>query len=156
DLNALLVLMKGQPLAYNRDNQEDKQPLFDACDTVSICLQVYAEMVPHIEVRRENCRAAAAKGFSTATDLADYLVNKGLPFRDAHHAVGNAVGYAAKKNCGLAELTLEELRRFSPLVQKDVFDHITLEASVAARNIHGGTAPAQVRAAIVRARKAQF
>mgnify|MGYP001549230236 CR=1 FL=1 len=152
DLNALLVLMKGQPLAYNRDNQEDKQPLFDACDTVSICLQVYAEMVPHIEVRREACRAAAARGFSTATDLADYLVGKGLPFRDAHHAVGAAVGHAAKKGCDLSELSLEELRSFSALVEKDVFNHITLDASVAARKTYGGTAPEQVRAAIARAR----
>ncbi|HWU68190.1 MAG TPA: argininosuccinate lyase [Stenotrophobium sp.] len=152
DLNALLVLMKGQPLAYNRDNQEDKQPLFDACDTVSICLQVYAEMVPHIVVRRDACRAAAARGFSTATDLADYLVGKGLPFRDAHHAVGAAVGLAAKKKCDLSALSLEELRSFSTLVEKDVFDHITLDASVAARKTYGGTAPEQVRAAIARAR----
>jgi argininosuccinate lyase len=152
DLNALLVLMKGQPLAYNRDNQEDKQPLFDAVDTVSICLQVYAEMLPHICVNRGACRAAAAKGFSTATDLADYLVSKGLPFRDAHHAVGAAVGHAAQKGCDLSDLTLDELRSFSKLVEKDVYDHITLDASVAARKTYGGTAPEQVRAAIARAK----
>jgi argininosuccinate lyase len=152
DLNALLVLMKGQPLAYNRDNQEDKQPLFDAVDTVSICLQVYAEMLPHLRVNRDACRAAAAKGFSTATDLADYLVGKGLPFRDAHHAVGAAVGHAAKKGCDLSDLTLDELRSFSTLVEKDVYDHITLDASVAARKTYGGTAPEQVRAAIARAK----
>ena len=152
DLNALLVLMKGQPLAYNRDNQEDKLPTFDALDTARDCLAVYAEMLPHIVVRRDNCRAAAAKGFSTATDLADYLVKKGLPFRDAHHAVGNAVGFAAKKNCDLADLTLAELQGFCALVQSDVFDHITLDASVAARTTYGGTAPSQVRAAIARAR----
>jgi len=152
DLNALLVLMKGQPLAYNRDNQEDKEPLFDACDTLSICLEVYGEMAPHIRVNREACRAAAAKGFSTATDLADYLVGKGLPFRDAHHVVGATVGYAAKKGCDICELSLEELQTFSALVQKDVFDHITLDASVAARKTYGGTAPEQVHAAIARAR----
>ena len=152
DLNALLMLMKAQPLAYNRDNQEDKQPLFDALDTARDCLAVYADMIPHIVVRRERCRAAAAQGFSTATDLADYLVKKGLPFRDAHHAVGNAVGLAASKNCDLAELSLEELQCFSPLVTADVFSHITPEASVAARTTHGGTAPTQVRAAIARAR----
>ncbi|MES2488230.1 MAG: argininosuccinate lyase [Pseudomonadota bacterium] len=152
DLNALLVLMKGQPLAYNRDNQEDKEPLFDACDTLSICLEVYGEMAPHIRVNREACRAAAAKGFSTATDLADYLVGKGLPFRDAHHVVGATVGFAAKKGCDICELSLEELQTFSALIQKDVFDHITLDASVAARKTYGGTAPEQVRAAIARAR----
>ena len=152
DLNALLVLMKGQPLAYNRDNQEDKEPLFDALDTARDCLAVYAEMAPHIVVRRENCRAAAAKGFSTATDLADYLVKQGLPFRDAHHVVGSAVGHAARKGCDLADLALEELRQFSPLIGEDVYAHITLDASVAARTTWGGTAPAQVRAAIARAR----
>ena len=152
NLNALLVLMKGQPLAYNRDNQEDKPPLFDTVDTVSICLQVYAEMIPAIVVRRDNCRAAAAKGFSTATDLADYLVKKGLPFRDAHHAVGSAVGFAAQKNCDLSELTLAELQQFSPLVENDVYARITLEGSLNARQHYGATAPAQVRAAIARAR----
>ncbi|HET8881712.1 MAG TPA: argininosuccinate lyase [Solimonas sp.] len=152
NLNALLVLMKGQPLAYNRDNQEDKPPLFDTVDTVSICLQVYAEMIPAIEVRRDNCRAAAAKGFSTATDLADYLVNKGLPFRDAHHAVGSTVAYAQKKGCDIAELSLAELRQFSALIDDDVYARITLEGSLAARNHYGATGPAQVRAAIARAR----
>ena len=155
DLNALLVLMKGQPLAYNRDNQEDKEPLFDALDTARDCLAVYAEMAPHIVVRRDNCRAAAAKGFSTATDLADYLVKKGLPFRDAHHVVGSAVGYAAQKACDLADLKLDELRQFSPLIAEDVYAHITLDASVAARTTWGGTAPSQVRAAIARARGAK-
>jgi len=154
DLNALLVLMKGQPLAYNRDNQEDKEPLFDAIDTVTICLRVYAEMVPHIVVRRDACRAAAAKGFSTATDLADYLVGKGLPFRDAHHVVGAVVGYAAQHQRDLAELSLDELRRFSSAIEADVHQHITLEASVSARKTYGGTAPDQVRAAIARARSA--
>jgi argininosuccinate lyase len=155
NLNALLVLMKGQPLAYNRDNQEDKPPLFDSVDTVSLCLQVYAEMIPAIEVRRDNCRAAASKGFSTATDLADYLVNKGLPFRDAHHVVGSAVAYAGQKNCDLPELTLEELQTFSPLIGADVYERITLEGSLAARNHYGATSPVQVRAAIARARAAR-
>ncbi|WP_028009080.1 argininosuccinate lyase [Solimonas flava] len=155
NLNALLVLMKGQPLAYNRDNQEDKPPLFDTVDTVSICLSVYAEMIPAIEVRRDNCRAAAAKGYSTATDLADYLVMKGLPFRDAHHAVGSTVAYAQQKGCDIAELTLAELQQFSPLVEADVYARITLEGSLNARNHYGATAPAQVRAAIARARAAK-
>jgi argininosuccinate lyase len=152
DLNALLVLMKGQPLAYNRDNQEDKEPLFDAMDTVGACLEVYADMLPHLQVHRDACRAAAAKGFSTATDLADYLVKKGLPFRDAHHAAGSAVAHAAKKNCDLSQLPLAELQRFAPQITADVMEHITLEASLRARNTYGGTAPEQVRAAIGRAR----
>jgi len=153
-LNALLMLMKAQPLAYNRDNQEDKLPLFDALDTARDCLALYADLIPHLIVRRERCREAAAQGFSTATDLADYLVKQGLPFRDAHHAVGAAVGLAAQKGCDLAELTLAELQGFSALVREDVFAHITPEASVAARTTYGGTAPAQVRAAIARARHA--
>ncbi len=152
DLNALLMLMKAQPLAYNRDNQEDKLPLFDALDTARDCLAIYADMVPHIVVKRGRCREAAAQGFSTATDLADYLVKQGLPFRDAHHAVGNAVGLAASKGCDLSELSLQELQVFSPLVREDVFAHITPEASVAARTTWGGTAPSEVRAAIARAR----
>jgi len=154
NLNALLVLMKGQPLAYNRDNQEDKPPLFDTVDTVSLCLQVYAEMIPAIKVRHDNCRAAAAKGFSTATDLADYLVMKGLPFRDAHHVVGSAVAHATQQGCDLADLPLGELQAFSALIGEDVYAHITLDASVAARRSYGGTAPEQVRAAIARARSA--
>jgi argininosuccinate lyase len=153
DLNALLVLMKGQPLAYNRDNQEDKPPLFDAHDTLRDCLRVFTGLIPAIKVNRAACRAAAARGFSTATDLADYLVKKGLPFRDAHHAVGGAVALAAGKGCGLAELSLAELRRFSPLIDKSVYKSLTLEGSVAARKHVGGTAPAQVRTAIQRARR---
>ncbi|SEQ52800.1 argininosuccinate lyase [Solimonas aquatica] len=153
NLQALLVLMKGQPLAYNRDNQEDKPPLFDSVDTVRACLQVYAEMIPAIEVRRENCRAAAAKGYSTATDLADYLVRKGLPFRDAHHVVGSTVAYAQKKGCDIAELDLAELQAQSKLIEADVYACISLEGSLAARNHYGATAPTQVRAAIARARQ---
>jgi argininosuccinate lyase len=154
-LMALLTLMKGQPLAYNRDNQEDKPSIFDIVDTVTECLQVFGELVPAIEVNRAACRAAAAKGYATATDLADYLVRKGVPFRDAHHAVGSAVSYAAKKGVDLADLKLEELRRFSPRIGKDVYPRLTLEGSVAARNHLGATAPAQVRAAIRRARQSK-
>ena len=156
DLQTLLVLMKGQPLAYNRDNQEDKEPLFDAIDTVSACLRIYAELVPSIEVRRERCRDAAAAGYSTATDLADYLVKKGLPFRDAHHAVGSTVAHAVKKGCDIAELSLDELRGFSSLIEADVFAHISLEGSLAARDHIGATSPKQVRAAIARARAALY
>jgi len=154
DLNTLLVLMKGQPLAYNRDNQEDKPPLFDAHDTVSVCLQVFAAMLPNLTVDAAACRAAAAKGYSTATDLADYLVKRGLPFRDAHHAVGSAVAHAVAKGCDLSELPLAELQQFSVLIQDDVYAVLTLEGSVGGRNHWGGTAPAQVRAAIARARAA--
>ena len=152
DLTALLVLMKGQPLAYNRDNQEDKPPLFDAHDTVAASLRVFVAMLPNLTVDAAACRAAAAKGFSTATDLADYLVKRGLPFRDAHHAVGSAVAYAVTKGCDLAELTLVELQRFSPLIEDSVYAVLTLDGSVSARQHWGGTAPAQVRAAIARAR----
>jgi argininosuccinate lyase len=152
-LVALLTLMKAQPLAYNRDNQEDKPTVFDLVDTVTECLQVFAALVPAIEVNRDACRAALAKGHATATDLADYLVRKGVPFRDAHHAVGAAVNYATRKQLDLAALSLVELRRFSPRINGDVFKFLTPEGSVAARNHVGGTAPAQVRAAIKRARK---
>lgn len=152
DLNALLVLMKGQPLAYNRDNQEDKPPLFDAHDTVSASLRLFAAMLPNVTVERATCRAAAFKGYSTATDLADYLVKRGLPFRDAHHAVGAAVGHAVARGVDLSELSLDELRGFSSLIDADVFDVLTLDGSVNGRNHWGGTAPAQVRAAIARAR----
>ena len=153
DLNALLVLMKGQPLAYNRDNQEDKPPIFDAFDTFKACLDIYAVMLPHVVVRRERCREAAAQGFSTATDLADYLVEKGLPFRDAHHVVGSAVTYASSRGKDLSGLSLEELREFSSLVEDDVYARISLEGSLSARKTVGGTAPEAVRAAVVRARE---
>jgi argininosuccinate lyase len=152
-LVALLTLMKGQPLAYNRDNQEDKPTLFDTVDTVTECLHVFGEMIPAITVDRQACRAAAVRGYSTATDLADYLVRKGVPFRDAHHAVGSAVAHAAKKQVDLAALGLDELRRFSRAIGKDVYAVLTPEGSVRARNHVGGTAPVQVRAAIRRARR---
>jgi len=153
-LVALLTLMKGQPLAYNRDNQEDKPTVFDLVDTVTECLQVFAALVPAIKVDRKTCRDAALRGYATATDLADYLVRKGLPFRDAHHVVGAAVAYAIGKKADLAQLKLEELKKFSPRIGADVFKVLTLEGSVAARDHIGGTAPNQVRAAIRRARKA--
>jgi argininosuccinate lyase len=153
-LTALLVLMKGQPLAYNKDNQEDKEPVFDAADTLRDTLEVFAEMVPGIQVNEAAMREAAKEGFSTATDLADYLVRKGLPFRDAHEAVGRAVRFAEESGRDLSELELEELRAFSASVGKDVFQVLTLEGSVAARSHPGGTAPEQVRAAVRRARDA--
>ena len=152
-LNALLVLMKGQPLAYNRDNQEDKEPLFDTIDTVTDCLRVFAGMLGTLECRRGRMREAARLGCMTATDLADYLVRRGVPFRDAHEAVGRAVRSAVETGRDLAEMTLEELRTFSPVIEGDVFDVLTLEGSVAARSHPGGTAPARVRAAIARARE---
>ena len=151
-LNALLVLMKGQPLAYNRDNQEDKEPLFDAIDTVTDCLRVFAGMLGTLECRRERMREAARLGCMTATDLADYLVRRAVPFRDAHEAVGRAVRSAVETGRDLSEMTLDELRAFSPAIGSDVFEVLTLEGSVAARDHPGGTAPAQVRAAVARAK----
>ncbi|TXL66988.1 argininosuccinate lyase [Zeimonas arvi] len=147
-LVALLTLMKGQPLAYNKDNQEDKEPLFDTADTVLETLRIFADMSGGIAVRADRMRQAAAEGFSTATDLADYLVRKGLPFRDAHEAVARAVRAASDRGVDLSELSLDELRAFSPLVGADVFEALTLEGSVNARNHPGGTAPGQVRQAI--------
>jgi len=152
-LMALLMLMKAQPLAYNKDNQEDKEPLFDCVDTLADTLAIFTDMVAGIEVDAAAMRAAAAEGFSTATDLADYLVKKGLPFRDAHEAVARAVRAAEARGCDLAGLGLEQLRQFSPLVAADVFKVLTLEGSLASRKHAGGTAPAQVRAAVKRARK---
>jgi len=151
-LMALLTLMKGQPLAYNRDNQEDKEPLFDTVDTVSNCVRAFADMVPALQPKRESMYRAAKQGFSTATDLADYLVRKGLPFRDAHEVVGHAVRHGLETSKDLAEMTLDELQTFSPLIEADVFTVLSLEGSVAARNHIGGTAPNQVRAAVARAR----
>lgn len=150
DLMGLLTLMKGQPLAYNKDNQEDKEPLFDAVDTVADSLRAFADMVPAIEARRDTMREAALRGFSTATDLADYLVRKGLPFRDCHEIVGHAVRYGVEHNKDLAEMSLAELRQFSDKIDDDVFAVLTLEGSVNARNHLGGTAPVQVKEAIQR------
>ena len=153
-LTAMLVLMKGQPLAYNKDNQEDKEPLFDTADTVADTLTIFAEMIAGIKVHADRMRMAAAEGFSTATDLADYLVKKGLAFRDAHEAVAQAVRYAADQEVDLAALPLPSLQQFSSLIGDDVFAVLTLEGSVTSRNHAGGTAPTQVRAAIARARLA--
>jgi argininosuccinate lyase len=146
------ALMKGQPLTYNKDNQEDKEPLFDAADTVRDCLTLMAEMVSGIIVKPQNMAAAVRRGFATATDLADYLVKKGLPFRDAHEAVARAVKAAETDGKDLADLSLAQLQAFSPLVGEDVFRILTAEGSLASRNHVGGTAPEQVRAAIARAR----
>ncbi len=150
---SLLTLMKGQPLAYNKDNQEDKEPLFDTIDTLRETLTIFAEMVAGIEVNAPAMELAAFQGYATATDLADYLVRKGLPFRDAHEAVGLAVRRAVEKRCDLSALSLDELRNFSPLIEPDVAEVLTLAGSLAARDHFGGTAPRQVRAAIVRARR---
>jgi len=152
NLIALLTLMKGQPLAYNKDNQEDKEPLFDTVDTLAGSLRAFADMVPHIQVRAEAMRAAASRGFATATDLADYLVRRGMPFRDAHEVVGRAVRHGVETGRDLAEMSLQELQGFSGTIEQDVFEVLTLEGSVAARNLHGGTAPEQVRARIRAAR----
>ncbi len=152
-LVALLMLMKGQPLAYNKDNQEDKEPLFDTVDTLAMTLRIYADMVRGIKVNTEQMRTAALEGYATATDLADYLVRKGAPFRDAHEAVARAVRLGLEGNRDLTELSLADLRSFSPLIEADVFDVLTLEGSVASRNHIGGTAPRQVEAAIERARR---
>lgn len=153
NLVALLTLMKGQPLAYNKDNQEDKEPLFDAADTLRDSLRAFADMVPAIKPKREIMREAALRGFSTATDLADYLVRKGLPFRDCHEIVGHAVKYGVQTGKDLAEMSLDELRQFSDQIEDDVFAVLTLEGSVGARDHIGGTAPRQVRAAVVRGRE---
>ena len=152
-LIALLTLMKSQPLAYNKDNQEDKEPLFDAVDNVKGSLKVFADMIPAIQCNPGAMRSAALRGFATATDLADYLVRKGIAFRDAHEVVGKSVAYCVQKDCDLADLELSELQQFSSEIGNDVFDVLTLEGSVAARDHIGGTAPNQVRAAISRARR---
>lgn len=150
-LMSLLTLMKSQCLAYNKDNQEDKEPLFDTVDTLKGSLRSFADMIPAIESRKEHMYEAARRGFSTATDLADYLVGQGVAFRDAHEIVGKAVGFGVEQGRDLSEMTLEELQGFGDMIKEDVFDVLTLEGSVAARDHIGGTAPAQVRAAVARA-----
>jgi argininosuccinate lyase len=152
-LMSLLTLMKSQPLAYNKDNQEDKEPLFDLLDTIKDCLFAYSEMMPAIKCRAENMRSATLKGYATATDLADYLVNRGLPFRDAHEVVGKAVASAIGAGVDLSELSLQQLQEFSEVIEQDVFEVLSLEGSLQARDHLGGTAPAQVRAAAARARQ---
>ncbi|HNR09700.1 argininosuccinate lyase [Nitrosomonas europaea] len=151
-LVALLTLMKSQPLAYNKDNQEDKEPLFDTVDTLKDTLTIYADMLAGLHVNPEAMRQAALRGYATATDLADYLVKKGIPFRDAHEAVAQAVRFAESKACDLSELSLADLRQFSEVIEQDVFEVLTLEGSLQSRNHPGGTAPEQVREAICRAR----
>ena len=153
NLICLLTLMKSQPLAYNKDNQEDKEPLFDSVDTLKASLRVFADMMQTVKVKRENMRAATLKGFSTATDLADYLVKKGVPFRDAHEIVGKAVRYGIDNDKDLADMSLQELQQFSDKIEIDIYDVLTPEGSCAARDHFGGTAPAQVRQAIQRAKE---
>jgi len=153
-LTALLTLMKGQPLAYNKDNQEDKEPLFDTVDTLLVTLEIYADMMRGITVNKDNMRQAASEGFATATDLADYLVKKGMPFRDAHEVVALAVRYAVDKKVDLSDLPLATLQQFSSSISDDVYAVLTLEGSLNSRNHIGGTAPVQVKAAIARMRTA--
>ena len=151
-LMGLITLMKGQPLAYNKDNQEDKEPLFDTVDTLKDTLRIFAEMVGGITVKPEAMEQAALRGYATATDLADYLVKKGLPFRDAHETVAHAVKAAISHAVDLSELPLAVLQQFNPNIEKDVYDCLSLRGSLHARNILGGTAPMQVRAQIARHR----
>jgi len=151
-LITLLTLMKGQPLAYNKDNQEDKEPLFDTADTVIDTLRIYTDMIPGIRVKADAMRDALSQGFATATDLADYLVKKGLPFRDAHEVVARAVRAAESRGCDLPDLPLPDLKAFSELIEDDVYQVLTVDGALDSRNHIGGTAPAQVRAAIERAR----
>jgi len=148
NLVGLLTLMKGQPLAYNKDNQEDKEPLFDSVDTLKGSLRVFADMMTALRVNRTRMTAAATQGFSTATDFADYLVRKGIAFRDAHEIVGRAVLYGVNNAKDLSDMTLQELQGFSSVVEEDIFQVLSLEGSIAARNHPGGTAPQQVRSAI--------
>ena len=153
-LVALLTLMKGQPLAYNKDNQEDKEPLFDTVDTLIDTLAIVAEMLPGIRVNADAMRNAALQGHATATDLADYLVKKGIAFRDAHEVVAQAVRHAETLRCDLADLPLATLQSFSALIDSDIYSVLSLTGSLNSRNHTGGTAPAQVRAAVARGRQA--
>lgn len=153
NLMGLITLMKGQPLAYNKDNQEDKEPLFDTVDTLKDTLRIFAEMAGGITVVPQAMEQAALKGYATATDLADYLVKKGLPFRDAHETVAHAVKAAQSHNCDLSELPLAVLKQFNAAIEKDVYDCLSLRGSLNARNTLGGTAPAQVKAQVERHRK---
>ena len=153
-LIGLLTIMKGLPLAYNRDLQEDKEMLFDSVDTIHACLEIYTLMLPKLTIKQEAMRAATSHGFLNATDFADYLVGKGMPFRNAHHTVGQAVGFALENNKEIHDLTLEELKTFSNLIQEDVFDILSTAAMIDRRTSAGGTATANVLAAINDARKA--
>jgi len=150
---ALLTLMKSQPLAYNKDNQEDKEPLFDTLDTISDCLKAFGDMIPAIRAKKDNMRNSALKGFATATDLADYLVRKGMAFRDAHEVVGKAVGFGVATQTDLSEMPLTKLQEFSADIGEDVFEVLSLEGSLNARDHIGGTAPNQVKIAIDNAKR---
>lgn len=153
NLMSLLTVMKALPLAYNKDMQEDKEPLFDTIDTIKGCLKVFADMIAQMGIRADNMREAAARGFSTATDVADYVVRKGIPFRDAHEIVGKTVRYCIEHDKQIEELTLEEFKSFSPVIESDIYDFITLEASVDSRRATGGTAREAVAREIARARQ---
>ncbi|WP_416694699.1 argininosuccinate lyase [Candidatus Pseudothioglobus sp. Uisw_050_01] len=153
NLISLLTIMKGQPLAYNKDNQEDKEPLFDSVETIYSCLRVFADMIPTIKTNKENMYQSTLKGYTTATDLADYLVKKGLAFRDAHDIVGKAVSYGIKEGKDLSELSIDELKNFNSLIEEDIFDVISLEGSINSRNHLGGTSPTQISIAIKAGRK---
>ena len=153
NLMALFMIMKGQPLAYNRDNQEDKEPLFDSLDTVTAAVRVFAGMIPQLTVNPDAMYQAASRGFSTATDLADYLVRKDIPFRDAHEIVGKAVQAAEQAGCDLSDMPIESLQQYSSEIDRDVYDVLTLEGSVRARDHVGGTAPDQVLYAISKVRE---
>lgn len=151
DLIALLTLMEGLPLTYNRDMQEDKEALFDGVDTTAACLDIMDAVMGSLRVNSARMAEAAAGGFSTATDLADYLVRKGLPFREAHAVVGSVVRVCLDRGCGLEDISLSEYQEVSDRIGADVFDAITVQGSLAARDIPGGTAPSQVKAAIAAA-----
>lgn len=152
-LVALLTLMKAQPLAYNKDNQEDKEPLFDTVDTLTDTLRIYADMLTGVQVNQEVMRRSALRGHATATDLADYLTKKGMPFRDAHEIVAKTVQFAERKGCDLNDLALNELQQFSAQIEADIFAILTLEGSMESRRHIGGTAPDQVQAAIHQGRQ---
>ena len=152
-LMSLLMLMKAQPLAYNKDNQEDKEPLFDTANTILDALTIYADMLKSVSVNEKNMKEAALKGYATATDLADYLVIKGVAFRDAHEIVAKAVSTAIKKKCDLSELKIDELKKFSKMISSDVYSHLTLEGSIKSRNHTGGTSFEQVKKSIEKAKK---
>ena len=152
-LMSLLMLMKAQPLAYNKDNQEDKEPLFDTANTILDALTIYADMLKSVSVNEKNMKEAALKGYATATDLADYLVIKGVAFRDAHEIVAKAVNAAIKKKCDLSELKIDELKKFSKMISSDVYGHLTLEGSIKSRNHIGGTSFEQVKKSIEKAKK---
>jgi argininosuccinate lyase len=153
NLISLLTLMKSLPLAYNKDMQEDKEPLFDSIDTIKGSLKIFAEMIGLMKVRAENMRIAAARGFSTATDVADYCVRKGLPFRNAHEVVGKTVRYCIENDKDIPDLSIGEFRQFSELIDEDIYDYVTLEASVNARRATGGTAREAVERELTRARQ---